>query len=47
MLKQNPSRLYGFTLVEVLIVLAVVAIMAATVLPQFTAANDPSHLKLE
>jgi prepilin-type N-terminal cleavage/methylation domain-containing protein len=40
MLKQNPSRLYGFTLVEVLIVLAVVAIMAATVLPQFTAAND-------
>ena len=34
------TTLYGFTLVEVLIVVMVFAIMAATVLPQFTAAND-------
>jgi general secretion pathway protein G len=41
MSKSDPAReLHGFTLVEVLIVAVVVAIMAATVLPQFTANNE-------
>ena len=30
----------GFTLIEVLILMSVIAIMAATILPQLTAAND-------
>ena len=37
---RQPQSSRGFTLVEVLIVVAVLAIMTATVLPQFTAAND-------
>ena len=39
MLKPVRAR-HGFTLVEVLIVMTVFAILAVTVLPQFTAAND-------
>ena len=36
-------NLYGFTLVEVLIVMMVFAIMGATVLPQFTAENHEAQ----
>ncbi len=39
----QPRGRRGFTLVEVLIVFAVLAIMTATVLPQFTAANDDAR----
>jgi general secretion pathway protein G len=37
---QRPRTRYGMTLPEVLILMMVFAIMAATVLPQFTAAHD-------
>lgn len=37
---RQRHRPTGFTLVEVLILMVVIAIMAATILPQFTAAND-------
>ncbi len=41
MLKPKQARCpRGFSVAEVLIVVAVLAIMAATVFPQFTAAND-------
>lgn len=40
MTKPQHSQPGGFSLVEALIVMAVLAIMAATILPQFTAAND-------
>lgn len=40
MLKPIPPAYRGFSLVEVLILMVVVAILAATVLPQFTAANE-------
>ncbi len=39
-MSQPVRSRYGFTLMEVLIVMMVFAIMAVTVLPQFTAAND-------
>ncbi len=43
MLSNHPQRMKGFTLVELLIVVIILAILAAIVVPQFTATTDDAR----
>jgi general secretion pathway protein G len=40
---KNKCRKSGFTLIEVLIVVVIMAVLAATIIPQFTASTDDAQ----